>query len=211
MCARRGPAGVQPAARSFPKAEHRHCAHVSNRAAQHNRRGRPYHEPVIELPAGWLIRFNAAPDKAAFLRDWGAELCERARWATDTERVEELLEAAGGAFGAALQREPAPGPAHGDHVHTFSGRLWPHPGCGPWLVVLKWQIIDGKPVCIGLELSSSRGDVATTGSEITEQLPPIGLPLTAKQLRSMRLAEILREDWAELVEVAAQAKAAAQP
>jgi hypothetical protein len=30
--------------------------------------------------------------------------------------------------------------------------MWPHPVDGPWLVVLKWQIIDGRPECIGLEI-----------------------------------------------------------
>lgn len=158
---------------------------------------------MIELPPGWLKSYQAAADKAAFLRGWADQIYLRTTWTTDPDRLDDLVTALGGALGSALNAKGTrpPGPQHGDILRTYSGRMWPDPDVGPWLITLTWQVQGRKLVCIGMEMTSAR-DAATTDHGITEQLGNIGTPLTASVLRSLPLGSIVREDRDEMVEAA---------
>lgn len=167
---------------------------------------------MIELPPGWIPAYKAAADKAAFLRDWADEIYERACWTTDPERLTELIEALGGALGTALNSKGTPpsGPRHGDIIRTFSGRLWPDPDSGPWLILITWQVQDRTLVPVGIQMTSA-ADVAMygPGHELADRIDDIGTPLTARLLRALPLGRIIAEDRDEMTEAADVLKAQA--
>lgn len=69
---------------------------------------------------------------------------------------------------------------------------WPGPG-GPWLLTLRWQVINSRPECIGLCLT------ATSDSGKSAATETVRVPLTSGILRDLKLGERIREQRAAIV------------
>lgn len=75
--------------------------------------------------------------------------------------------------------------------------LWPDRQAGPWLLELRWRVIDGRPECIGLRLAS--GD--TFRDLIAEDWEPgDGQPVTASLVRLLGIPAHIATDRAAMTE-----------
>lgn len=79
----------------------------------------------------------------------------------------------------------------GEHLRP-TARYWPDPYDGPWVLVLLWQVINGRPECVGLTLDSS--GTPHLADLVRDVKPKTGTPLTTTTLRALRLSELLAED-----------------
>ncbi len=66
---------------------------------------------------------------------------------------------------------------------------WPDPEVGPWRLTLLWQVVDGRPECVGVTALSSTPPDATPG-----------LPLTGTVLRDLRVPERISTGRAQMTE-----------
>lgn len=74
-------------------------------------------------------------------------------------------------------------------------RRWPDPGTGPWLVTIHWQVLDGRPEPVALDVASSLpADEQQHRLGEPDALPHRGLPLRTALLRQLRLAEVIAEE-----------------
>lgn len=88
---------------------------------------------------------------------------------------------------------------NGDHL-TPSSRLWPDPENGPWLITFRWQAINGRAECIGIDVTSVRPADASSWMG-GGKLPEIGIPLTTSVLRGVRLSELIAEERESMARV----------
>lgn len=87
----------------------------------------------------------------------------------------------------------------GEHLQP-TGRRWPDLEVGPWMLLFFWQVVRGRPECVGMAITSS--DPAALEPLAPGELPDRPMPLTTSVLRSLRLSEILSEERMKLERVA---------
>lgn len=74
--------------------------------------------------------------------------------------------------------------------------LWPDETYGPWLIVLRWDEIDGRPECVGLDMSRIHQDQPLVVESDHEA--SYFTYLTGSALRRLPLADLIARDRAEL-------------
>jgi len=74
--------------------------------------------------------------------------------------------------------------------------LWPDRRTGPWLLELRWRVLDGRPECIGLRLAS--GDVFPDLSS-DAWVEGDGQPVTAALIRLLGIPSHIATDRAEMM------------
>jgi hypothetical protein len=78
-------------------------------------------------------------------------------------------------------------------------RLWPDEQEGPWLLVLFWQVINGRAECVGMDLTSAQSPhVEALGFH---HRPEIGIPLQTSTLRDLKLSELVADARAAIAEL----------
>lgn len=65
---------------------------------------------------------------------------------------------------------------------------WPDPDRGPWRLLLLWQVVDGRPECVGATVLSAQPPTQDPGQ-----------PLTGNVLRGLRLPERIAADRAQMI------------
>ncbi len=76
-----------------------------------------------------------------------------------------------------------------------TSRLWPDEAEGPWLLSFRWQVIDGRAECVGLNITSTVTDREARDLDVEVSIVPRrGQPLKTIVLRDIRLAELLHEE-----------------
>lgn len=73
---------------------------------------------------------------------------------------------------------------------------WPDEDEGPWLIVLRWDEIDGRPECVGLDMSRLHRE-QTLLVESDHEASYFTF-LTAAALRRLPLADLIAQDRAQL-------------
>lgn len=77
------------------------------------------------------------------------------------------------------------------NVTIRSMHLWPDPKTGPWLVQLRFRFIDGRPECVGIEITSS-----VEHDESLNRMFPDLVPtrLTATGVREVPFGELVARE-----------------
>ncbi len=73
------------------------------------------------------------------------------------------------------------------------GRPWPDPERGPWLIRLRFAVVNDTRECVGMEIRSVR----LPGESASSRVPNVGTRLTGTVLRDLPLSGLINE-WREL-------------
>jgi hypothetical protein len=83
----------------------------------------------------------------------------------------------------------------GDDLNPTT-HLWPDRQAGPWLLELRWRVLDGRPECVGLRLAS--GDVFPDLSADAWTVGD-GEPVTAALIRLLGIPAHIAADRAGMI------------